>query len=527
MSGVLHKIDRFGVVFDDESLVADAGLLAAATLMGRLGLASLVDATVRLGRRPGAAAPGRKVQTLVAAMLVGATHIDHVDRLRAGATGAVLGFKVAAASTVGVFLRSFTWGHVRQLDKAAGEVLKRAWAAGGGPGEAAMTIDVDSTICEVSAKTKAGAAYGHTKQLGYHPLVASRADTGEVLHARLRKGSSQSGNVHFVVEAVGRARRAGAAGELCVRADSGFFSYDLLGRLDRLGVRWSITIPQYGHVKAAIGGMREQDWEPIAYTAGGQAHVAETTLVAGGRGDKRQMRLVVRRSRLIDQQQAELWPDWRYHAFITNRTDLDTTAADAYHRAHATDELAIRDLKESTGLAHLPSGSFAANAAWLACATVAHNLYRWLAHLAKVRHNNKLTVGQTVRNHLLAPGASSTTPDAPSCACPHDGPGRHCSTPPSPTSAPCPNSAEPPPAPPATTRHQPPPGPHAPQHSPNPPNAPPPGSNPPNAPPPEQIKRRQPHPTAANHQQNRRDTPPPVDSGKTAATHPHRWIQAE
>ena len=402
MSGVSRNIDRFGVVFDDESLVADAGLVAAATLMGRLGLASLVDTTVRLGRRVGAAAPGRKVATLVAAMLVGATHIDHVDRLRAGATGAVLGFAPAAPSTVGSFLRAFTWGHVRQLDKAAAAVLGRAWAAGGGPGEAAMTIDVDSTICEVSGATKAGAAYGHTGELGYHPLVGVRADTGEILHARLRRGSSQSGQVHFISETVARSRRAGAPGELTVRADSGFFSYDLLDGLDRLGVRWSITIPLYGHVKTAVAAIPDAHWEPISYTAGGEAHVAETTLVAGGRGAQRSLRLVVRRSRLTDQEQAELWPDWRYHAFVTNRDDLNTVDADAYHRQHATVELAIRDLKNSTGLAHLPSGRFAANAAWLTCATLAHNLYRWLAHHTGGRHNNKLTVGRTVRNQLLA-----------------------------------------------------------------------------------------------------------------------------
>ena len=402
MSGVSHNIDRFGVVFDDESLVADAGLVAAATLMRRLGLASLVDASVRLGRRAGGAAPGRKVATLVAAMLVGATHIDHVDRLRAGATGAVLGFRPAAPSTVGSFLRSFTWGHVRQLDKAAGAALRRAWAAGGGPGEAAMTIDVDSTVCAVSGATKAGAAYGHTQQLGYHPLVGVRAETGEILATRLRGGSSQNGNVHFIAETVARARRAGAAGELCVRADSGFFSYDLLDRLDALGVRWSITIALYGHVKAAIARIPEADWAPIAYPAGGQAHIAETTLIAGSRGEQRSLRLVARRTRLTDEAQAELWPHWRYHAFITNRTDLDTLAADKFHRQHATVELAIRDLKNSTGLAHLPSGNFAANAAWLTCAALAHNLYRWLTHLGKVRHRDKLTVGQTARNQLLA-----------------------------------------------------------------------------------------------------------------------------
>ena len=377
MSGVSHSIDRFEVAFDDESLVADAGLLAAATLLGRLGVGEAVDASVTLGGRPGAAAPGRKVSALVLAMLVGATHIDHVNRLRAGATGAVLGFKVPAPSTMGTFLRAFTWGHVRQLDRAAGAVLGRAWAAGGGPGDDPMTIDVDSTICGVVGKKKAGAAYGHTAELGYHPLVAVRAETGEVLHSRLRGGSSQSGNVHFVAETVRRARRAGAEGALTVRADSGFWSYELLDRLDRLGVRWSITIPLYAHVKAAIAAIDEDDWTPIAYPSGGEAHVAETTLVAGKRGNHREMRLVVRRSHLTDGPQQALWPDWRYHAFVTNITH-NTATADAYHRAHASVELAIRDLKNSTGLAHLPSGRFGANAAWLTCATLAHNLYRWI-----------------------------------------------------------------------------------------------------------------------------------------------------
>ena len=191
MSGVSRSIDRFEVVFDEGSLVADAGLLAAGALLGRLGAEDAVNRSVRLGGRAGAAAPGRKVATLAAAMLVGGTHIDHVDRLRAGATGAVSGFGPAAPSTVGTFLRSFTWGHVRQSDRAAGEILSRAWAAGG-PGAAPMTIDVDSTVCEVSGKAKAGAAYGHTGQLGYHPLVATRAETGEVLHSRLRGGSASA-----------------------------------------------------------------------------------------------------------------------------------------------------------------------------------------------------------------------------------------------------------------------------------------------------------------------------------------------
>ena len=402
MSGVSHSVDRFGVVFDEGSLVADAGLVAAGTLLGRLGVEAVVDRLVRLGGRPGGASPGRKVLSLVTSMLVGGTHIDHADRLRAGATRRVLGFKVMAPSTLGTFLRSFTWGHVRQLDKAAEQVLGRAWSTGAGPGTDPVTIDVDSTICAVSGKAKAGAAYGHTGELGYHPLVAARAETGEVLHTRLRKGSSQSGHAHFVAETIHRARRAGAVGALTVRADAGFWSWDLIARLDVLGVGWSITVRRTRKVKAAVSGIPEAGWTPIAYPAGGEAHVAETTLVATIDGESRTVRLVVRRSRLTDETQAALWPDWRYHAFITNRTDLDTVAADKYHRAHATVELAIRDLKQNAGLEHLPSGSFPANAAWLACAALAHNCYRWLARLGDAHQGDRLTVGRTVRNHLLA-----------------------------------------------------------------------------------------------------------------------------
>lgn len=170
MSEVSQSIDRYGVVFDDESLVADAGLLAAGTLVDRLGLEDLVDRVVRLRGRVGGANSGRKVLTVVSAMLAGATHIDHVDLLRAGSTGRVLPFRVMAPSTVGTFLRAFTWGHVRQLEKVLTISLGRVWRLGAGPPKKGMTLDLDSTICEVSGKSKQGAAYGYTNKLGYHPL---------------------------------------------------------------------------------------------------------------------------------------------------------------------------------------------------------------------------------------------------------------------------------------------------------------------------------------------------------------------
>jgi hypothetical protein len=397
---VSHVIDRVEVIFDDESLVADAGLIVPATLMSRLGVEALVNQKVRLVDRVGGARPGRKVATLVASILAGGSHIDHADRLRAGATQKVLPFKVMAPSTLGTFLRAFTFGHVRQLDAVIAETTRRAWQLGVGPGEAPVTIDLDSTICEVHGRHKHGAAYGYTKVFGYHPLLATRADTGEVLHARLRKGSSQRGHKRFVEELIARVRRAGATGPLTVRGDAGFWSYSLIDTLDRLQVGWSVTVNVNAHVKAAIDDIEESAWTPIVYPDGGQAEVAETTIVAGRSKRLGEVRLVVRRTRLTDPAQLRLWPDWRHHAFITN-VALPTAAADQFHRDHATVELAVRDLKDGAGLEHCPSGRFFANAAWLACAVLAHNVTRWTARLGNVHPDDQLTVTRTIRTRLF------------------------------------------------------------------------------------------------------------------------------
>ncbi len=401
MSGVSRALERLEVTFDDESLVANAGLVVPATLMVRLGLEALVNATVRLSGRVGGSRPGRKVCSLVATILAGGTHIDHVDMLRAGATQRVLPFRVMAPSTLGTFLRAFTFGHVRQLDKVIDETLRRAWSGGAGPGDGSMTIDLDSTICEVHGKQKHGAAYGYTRVLGYHPILATRAKTGEILHARLRKGSSQRGTNRFVEELVARVRRAGATSQLVLRADSGFWSYQLIDTLNRLQVGWSITVNINAQIKTAISTIDEAAWTTIEYPDGGQAAVAETVYVAGARGQHRELRLVVRRSRLVDPTQAQLWPDWRYHAFVTS-LDVAVVTADQFHRDHARVELAIRDLKHGAGLTHCPSSNFSANAAWLACAVLAHNLIRWTAQLGDVHPTEQLTVARTIRVQLIA-----------------------------------------------------------------------------------------------------------------------------
>ena len=218
-------LDAIAVCFDDQRAVADAGIVLCATLARRLGIEALVDETVDLGERPGAANPGAKVMTLVSAMALGADCIDDCDVLRAGRTADVLGHQVAAPSTLGTFLRSFTFGHVRQLDRVLADTLTRAWQAGAGPGDGRLVVDVDSFVGEVFGPKKQGAAFGYTRVRGYHPMIATRADTGEVLHIRLRKGSANTsrGMPRFTDELIARVQRAGATGPKLLRADSGFW----------------------------------------------------------------------------------------------------------------------------------------------------------------------------------------------------------------------------------------------------------------------------------------------------------------
>ncbi|WP_419944720.1 IS1380 family transposase [Candidatus Poriferisodalis sp.] len=402
MSDDTRLLDRVEAVFDEGSLVGDAGLLAVGTLAGRLGLEGLIDETVRppaAGRGSGA-----KVLTAVCSMLVGGSFFSDADRLRAGSAGSVLGFAPVAPSTLGTFARSFSWGHVRQLDRAQELALGRAWAAGAAPAAEAITVDIDSTLWGVHSDAKHGAAYGHGGRLGYHPLVAARDDTGEIVHSRMRKGSSQRGHVDFAAETLARVRRLAPGAALTLRADAGFFSWDLIDKLDAHGTRFLIAIARNPAVDKAIAAIGDDDWTPIGYTDDGEAQVAQATLTSGRRAagkPKRTVRLVVRRTRLVGGQ-AELWPNWRHHAFVTDIDDdeLDTKAADTAYRAHARVEQAIKDLKAG-GLAHSPSGRFAANAAWLAFAVLAHNIARWTARIGRVHEPRKLTVAATIARRLL------------------------------------------------------------------------------------------------------------------------------
>jgi Transposase DDE domain group 1 len=385
-------LDGLRVEFDDERVVSDAGIALVATLVQRLGIEALAGRLVRLRRdRPGAANAGRKVMALLYAMVLGADSIDDTDVLRAGRTRRLLGGWLPASSTLGTFLRAFTFGHVRQLDALLGQALERAWAAGAGPGDGRLVIDVDSFVGEVCGRLKKGAAYGYTQLLGYHPILATRADTRETLHIRLRKGSAntQKGIKRFTDELIARVNRAGATGTKLLRADSGFQNTKVFARLEAAGWQYSIGVRMIKTVRAAVEAIDEAAWQRIDYPDDGEAQIAETEY--DGR------RLIVRRTRLIGSQ-AELWPDWRHFCFVTNRTEA-IEIVEAEHRDHAVVEQVIADLKDQA-LAHFPSGRFYANGAWTVLAALAHNLLRWTQLLGLP--DTTVRAARTLRRRLLA-----------------------------------------------------------------------------------------------------------------------------
>lgn len=397
-----HGLDRLRTSFDDERLVANAGLLLPATLAVHLGLRELVDAHLDLGAAPGRANAGDKFCTLVMSALAGGDCIDDVNALRAGGTARVLEWVLKAPSTVGTFLRSFRWGHARQLDAVSRQLLIRAWAAGAGPGADPLTIDLDSTICETYGLQKEGARHhGYTHVRGYHPLLAVAAGTGDVLMARLRGGNANTarGAAHFLTETIGRVREAGASGVLTMRADSGFYAHAVVAACRRLKVRFSITVRLQAKLRSLIEAIPEADWTPIPYWMEGGADVAETAYTPfAGQKDAFACRLIVRRTRPTPGSQLALFTLYQYHAFITDR-EGETLELEADHRRHAEIENAIRDLKYGAGLNHLPSGKFAANAAWLAVQVIAHNLARWTARLGL---GQGIVTSKTLRRQLFS-----------------------------------------------------------------------------------------------------------------------------
>jgi hypothetical protein len=404
-----HTLDRILVSFDDDHVVANAGLIAPATLAEHLGLRELFDTHVDLGAAPGHANVGLKAMTLVHSALSGGDCIEDAGVMRVASTPAVLGHDVRAPSTLGTFLRSFTWGHVSQLDRVLDELICRAWASGAGPGTGPVTLDVDSTVCETYGFAKQGARFGHTKVRGYHPLLASVAGTDDVVGVRLRGGNSHTGRgaAGFLTQVFNRMRRAGASGPMVLRADSGFYNRTVVEACRKAGVRFSITIKSSKALNKVIAAIPEDAWKPIPYWIDDGADVAETTYRPFSKKHP-EVRLIVRRVKPTPGSQLALFATYDYHSFITDRAG-ETVYLEADHRRHAVVEGVIRDLKYGVGLNHLPSGRFSANAAWMTLNVIAHNLGRWVNEIGLGEAAVPITT-KTIRTRLFSlPGRMTTS----------------------------------------------------------------------------------------------------------------------
>lgn len=267
-----HVLDRIEVSADDASLINDAGLLLPATLGRRLGLAELLDARVTAG-----ANAADKCLTVIHSALAGGDCIDDVNALRAGDTETMLGHRAVAASTVGSFLRSMSWGHARQLDAVTRELLARAAGLGAldtTPPEGPVVVDIDATLVETYGLAKSGARQVmRTGRRGYHPLLAVMAGTGDVLHARLRRGrtNDSSGAGSFLAETLSRVRNAGAGGPVVVRADTGFYLADILTTCRRHQAGFSLGARMIGRMRRIIEAVDESQWAPVPYFEPGAA----------------------------------------------------------------------------------------------------------------------------------------------------------------------------------------------------------------------------------------------------------------
>ncbi len=425
----LSHTPRVGsAVFDDPNLVSAAGLVPLLKLADRAGLRRLADQHLSVPTDKGANA-GLKVASLVAGMVAGADSIDDMAVLRHGGMSRIFD-RAYAPSTLGSFLRSFTFGHVRQLDAVASRFLTGLAAAAPtltGASDDLVLVDVDDTIIEVHGYAKQGSGYGYSGVRGLNALLATvtSASAAPVIVAqRLRKGAcgSPRGGGRLVADALNTVStlHASRTRKPLLRADAAFYGHPTVSAAVKAGADVSVTVRLDPRVKTAIGSIPDDAWQPIQYTDAifdeaaqqwmSRAEVAEiafTAFTSKKKADQVPGRLVVRRIPDLNHREGQdtLFDSWRFHAFFTTST-LDTVTADKTHRGHAIIEQVHADLKGSA-LAHLPSGKFCANAAWLVCAVIAFNLTRAAATLTGPTFAKATTA--TIRRKIITVPARIAT----------------------------------------------------------------------------------------------------------------------
>lgn len=419
-----HTCSALSAAFDDANLVSAAGLVPVMRLAEQAGLTHLAAKHLTVPTDKGANA-GAKVSSLVAGMVAGADSIEDMRLLRHGGMRRLFD-RVYAPSTLGSFLRAFEFGHVRQLDAVASRFLTGLAQRSAKllPVTDGYTfVDVDDTIIEVEGYLKQGASFGYSGVRGLNAVLAT-ASTSEstpvIVTQRLRKGSTSSarGAKRVVSDALAVLRRMPGARRVLVRADAAYYSHAVVSAAQRTGADVSVTVRMNPSIRHAIESISGDAWTPIEYPGStrdketgrliSRAEVAEVPYAAftSKKGQQITGRLVVRRIPDLGmkalREQPTLFDTWRFHAFFTTvpADKLDTVTVDQTHRHHAIIEQVNADLKASA-LAHLPSGKYAANAAWLVLAVIAHNLTRAAAVIADPAEKLGRAVTQTIRRTLI------------------------------------------------------------------------------------------------------------------------------
>ena len=429
---VSHRFSADSAVFDDDNLVSCAGLVPVMTLAEQTGMSDLLAQMVHIAApriKSGSANPAPKLATLIAGMCAGADCIDDVDVLRSGGMKTLFD-AVYAPSTIGTLLREFTFGHARQLESVlAGHLARLCERVDLLPGaDVRAFIDIDSLLRPVYGHAKQGACYGHTKiagkqvlRKGLSPLattISTDLAAPVIAGMRLRAGKSNSGKGagRMVAQAIATARAAGITGQILVRGDSAYGTRAVIGAARRAGAQFSLVLTKNTAVQKAIDAIPEDRWTPVRYPGAVQdpdtgvwisdAEVAEISYTAlASTNDAITARLIVRRVKDARHRDA-LFPVWRYHPFFTN-SDEPLTDADITHRRHAIIETTFADLIDGP-LAHMPSGHFGANSAWVLCAAIAHNLLRAAATLAGPAH--AAARAATLRRKIVNIAARLTRP---------------------------------------------------------------------------------------------------------------------
>ena len=429
---VSHRFAAQSAVFDDDNLVSSAGLVPVMALAQQTGLVRLLDEKVRITApriKSGAANPAPKLATLIAGMVAGADCIDDIDVIRSGGMRKLFG-GVYAPSTVGTLLREFTFGHARQLESVLREHLvalcERVDLLAGADEQ--VFIDIDSLLRPVYGHAKQGASYGHTKiagkqilRKGLSPLAtiistATRAPVISGMRLRAGKTNSARGAGRMVAQAISTARDLGANRNILVRGDSAYGNRKVVRACVGAGAQFSLVMTRNAAVDRAINAIDDEAWTPVSYPGAvrdpdtgawiSDAEVAEIPYTAfASTTDRITARLIVRRVKDACYPDA-LFPVWRYHPFFTN-TDAPVEEADITHRQHAIIETVFADLIDGP-LAHIPSGRFGANSAWVLCAAISHNLLRAAGVLAGERHARAR--GSTLRRTIVNVAARLARP---------------------------------------------------------------------------------------------------------------------